>query len=343
MKLSRKERTALGIVVVAILLFNVGMFIYTRVVSPASDSVAGASSDRGEGTGGDSNSAYGKNNSAYNKSSDAYGDSNDTQNGATQQSEPANEPQEFLFDPNTADSATFVAMGLRPNTARAIIHYRMAGGRFRKPDDFARIYTLSREDFRRLRPYIRIHKTYSLHDNSRHASRHDYSAHYNYKKHPNATEDHPRRYSTDTSASASSRPKYIRKLRPGQKVDLSTADTTDLQRIPEIGPYYAAKIIRYRHRMGGFVSTAQLKEVSGLPDDICQWVCVGKPQITRLKINSMTFGQLLRHPYLNFEQVEAIFNHRQLYGAIHSFQDLSTYSVFSSSDIERLTPYVSFQ
>ena len=45
----------------------------------------------------------------------------------------------FRFDPNTADSATFVRLGLRPRVARAIVHYRAAGGVFRKPQDIARI------------------------------------------------------------------------------------------------------------------------------------------------------------------------------------------------------------
>ena len=47
----------------------------------------------------------------------------------------------FRFNPNTADSATFVMLGLRPRQAMAIIHYRNAGGRFRKKEDFKRILT----------------------------------------------------------------------------------------------------------------------------------------------------------------------------------------------------------
>ena len=62
----------------------------------------------------------------------------------------------FRFNPNTADSATFVMLGLRPRQAMAIIHYRNAGGRFRKKEDFKRIYTISEGDYDRLFPYMEL-------------------------------------------------------------------------------------------------------------------------------------------------------------------------------------------
>lgn len=319
MKLSRKELLALGIIVGALLIVNIGIFVYRQ-------------------SGGDTDTI-----------ADPIAD--------TEQPVAAPAARLFFFDPNTADSATFIALGLRPNTARAIVHYRKAGGRFRKPDDFARIYTLSREDFLRLRPYIRIQKQYSAQDTGHRAFRHyetstatPYPAADSQSYSP--TESAQRKKGSEYPAknseyyangSGGQRPNgYVRKLRHGQKVDLSTADTTDLKRIPGIGSYYAAKIIRYRNRMGGFVSTEQLKEVYGLPDDICQWVCLGNPQINKMRINSMTFGQLLRHPYLNFEQVKAILNHRQLYGPIRSLNDLRTYDAFCEDDFRRLAPYVDF-
>lgn len=62
-------------------------------------------------------------------------------------------PETFPFDPNRADSATFVRLGLRPWQASNALKYRRRGGRWRSPDDFARLYGLSEADFRRLRPY----------------------------------------------------------------------------------------------------------------------------------------------------------------------------------------------
>ena len=56
----------------------------------------------------------------------------------------------------------------------------------------------------------------------------------------------------------------------------------------------------------------------------------------------MPFRQLLRHPYLNYEQVKAIFQYRQKFGPLHSLQELRNYEVFTPEDFIRLAPYVSF-
>ena len=49
------------------------------------------------------------------------------------------------------------------------------------------------------------------------------------------------------------------------KVDLNTADSAMLVSLRGIGPYYAAKILEYRKRLGGaFTSSSQLMEVEGI-------------------------------------------------------------------------------
>lgn len=62
----------------------------------------------------------------------------------------------FVFDPNTASYDDLLILGLSARTARSIENYRNKGGKFRRPEDFQRIYTLSEEDYVRLRPFIRI-------------------------------------------------------------------------------------------------------------------------------------------------------------------------------------------
>ena len=229
----------------------------------------------------------------------------------------------FPFDPNTADSATFAKLGLKPKVIQNILHYREANLRFYKPQDFARIYTLSDKDFRRLLPYIYIkgqQTTKPLHQSTYHYEGGALSEEGVQKNAP-----------------------FPSKLHPGQTLDINAADTTELRKIPGVGQYYAAKIVKYRSRLGGFTSTAQLREIKGLPDDIGRWVTIGKEPVSKLAVNQLTFGQLLRHPYLNFEQVRAIMDHRKHTGPIHSLGDLRTYPAFSDSDFRRLQPYIAFE
>ena len=68
--------------------------------------------------------------------------------------------ERFAFDPNTADSTQLLRLGLRPFIVRNIYKYRAKGGRFRKPEDFARMYGLGKEEYKSLEPYIKISSDY---------------------------------------------------------------------------------------------------------------------------------------------------------------------------------------
>ena len=62
----------------------------------------------------------------------------------------------FPFNPNTADSATLLQVGLKPWQVKNLMAYRRAGGSWKNAEDFKRLYGLSEEDYQRLRPYIQI-------------------------------------------------------------------------------------------------------------------------------------------------------------------------------------------
>ena len=50
------------------------------------------------------------------------------------------------------------------------------------------------------------------------------------------------------------------------KININTADSTQLQDIPGVGPATAEKIISYRDSNGYFTSVDQIKNVSGIGD-----------------------------------------------------------------------------
>lgn len=220
----------------------------------------------------------------------------------------------FPFNPNTADSATLRRLGLAPWQVRNLMKYRRKGGRWRSADDFARLYGLTGEQFARLRPYIVIPPTEEEMAALRREERYD-----------------------------SLRRTYVEKFPAGTVLDLNSVDTTTLKRIPGIGSYYAGKIFRYRQRLGGFVRVEQIKEVGGLPDGIEQWFSVEpNAPTTRLNVNRATFQELVHHPYLEYEQVKAIFSYRQKYGNLHSLRDLHLLEVFTEAEEARLAPYIEF-
>ena len=221
----------------------------------------------------------------------------------------------FAFDPNTADSASLIKLGLQEWQVENLLKYRSKGGRWRKPEDFAKLYGLSKQDFEALKPYIYITKTKSDIAKERRQAVND-SIHRTYPK------------------------KYTR----GTLLSLNEADTTALKGIPGIGSYYASKICRYRERLGGFINIGQLKEIDGLPEDIESWFTLSpNPQIRKIKVNQTDFKGLVRHPYLNYEQVKVICNYIRKYGKISSWEELSNSDLFTEEDFKRLEPYFSLE
>lgn len=228
----------------------------------------------------------------------------------------------FPFDPNHADSATLLRIGLRPWQVSNMMKYRRHNGRWRSPDDLKRLYGLSASDFQRLRPYIRIAESD--------------------KRKPYVTFYQDDRYDAPKASEVQHYEKQI-KLAEGQTLSLNTADTTAIKQIPGIGSYYARKIVSYRDRLGGFVSTSQLADVEGLPAGVSRWFKVeGATSVRILHINHASFKELVRHPYLSYEQTKVIVNHIRQYGPIHSWHDLQLYKEFTQHDFERLSPYVRF-
>lgn len=220
------------------------------------------------------------------------------------------------FNPNTADSSLLISVGLKPWQVKNLMAYRRAGGRWKDADDFKRLYGLTEAEFQRLRPYIQIPPVV---------------------KETYFTEEDRKRQDSIYNL----RPRKFESL---NVLNLNTVDTLTLQRIPGIGVGYSCAIISYRERLGGFVSTAQLKEIEGLPERIQEWFIIDSlPQIRTLSLNKSDFKTLVRHPYLSYEQVKVIMTHIRKYGPLRSWRELQLYPEFTPQDIQRLTPYFVFE
>ncbi len=56
----------------------------------------------------------------------------------------------------------------------------------------------------------------------------------------------------------------VQKLAPGQKIDINSANAEDFQKIPGIGPTYAARIVALRNQRGPFNDIEELRLVKGI-------------------------------------------------------------------------------
>lgn len=233
------------------------------------------------------------------------------------------------FNPNTADSLELLSVSLPPRVVRNILRYRKAGGEFRRPEDLARIYGLHDSVFARVKPYITIPRS---------------TAHSKRTAPTDTVEPLLSVTPSDTMKRKHPYAEYMRaKYKPGQFVDLNRADTTELMKIPGIGPVYAKMIVDYRERLGGYHSIAQLRDLGVLPEDLGDWVHVSALPAATLYVNKFTLTQLRSHPYISFYQAKAIVELRKREGRIRSVRQLLFLDEFSETDIGRLTPYLSFE
>ena len=129
-----------------------------------------------------------------------------------------------------------------------------------------------------------------------------------------------------------------------QPIDINRADSAQLLPLPGIGPVFASRLIKYRDLLGGYASVDQLKEVYGISletiDRITDRIVIDTSVLIKLDLNSATFRELLRHPYLEYEDVKAMVNYRDFAGTIQSARELRDNYILPDSVLQRIMPYL---
>lgn len=129
-------------------------------------------------------------------------------------------------------------------------------------------------------------------------------------------------------------------------IDINSADTTILKQLPAIGSSFAKWIVEYREKLGGYCEREQLLEVYRMDsvryNGIKDYVMIDSTFTPkRLKINSESFKILLKHPYLEYEDVKKIVNHREQKGLITSWGQLET--IVGDAINPKLRYYIDYQ
>ncbi len=251
--------------------------------------------------------------------------------------------QLFKFDPNTATESQLLSLGLSQRQVRNILKYRSRGGRFRVKEDFARVYGLTLEKYRQLEPYIAIKPQIMAADVIKREKN---------NPHPSSLSPHPSSLNPHLSSlnphlsSLNPQPSAVglrasRKLRYGETVDINSADTAMLKRIPGIGDYYAMRIVELRKRKQVFSSPEELLAIRNFPETALTYMTASQ-DFPAIYINCWSQKQLASHPLLNYTQARDIISLRRLSGPITSATDLAALPSFSPALIEKITPLLRF-
>ena len=128
-------------------------------------------------------------------------------------------------------------------------------------------------------------------------------------------------------------------------VKLNSADTTELKSLPGIGSFFAKNIVDYRNKLGGFIEKEQLLEVyafdSTRMSNIENFIIIDSIELRKVDVNNDDFKTILRHPYIEYEDVKKIVNYRESKGMIKNWEQYL--KIVGRNDIdERLERYLSF-
>lgn len=210
----------------------------------------------------------------------------------------------FIFDPNKISEDSLMLLGLSAKQSAVVCNYRNKGGIFRKPDDFAKIYSIDPQTHIRLLPFISI----------------------------------------DTLAFAHHRSEIENSEQKSIIVELNSADSVELCKIRGIGATYAKRIISYRSLLGGFYTKAQLKEVYGISNElynkILPSIALDSTSYNKINLNTVTYESLRQHPYFSDFEAKSIIYYRSKAKTITSPDDILKNKLISLDKFEKVKPYL---
>ncbi|HJU46264.1 MAG TPA: helix-hairpin-helix domain-containing protein [Chitinophagaceae bacterium] len=138
---------------------------------------------------------------------------------------------------------------------------------------------------------------------------------------------------------------YKRAVRKIENVEINSADSTAWEALPGIGPVLAARIIKFRDKLGGFYMVEQVKEVYGLQDSTFQlikpYLKVNVAQVHKINVNTATKEELKMHPYIRWQLGGMIADYRTQHGNFASLDDLKNLQQVTDEVFEKIAPYLS--
>ncbi len=136
---------------------------------------------------------------------------------------------------------------------------------------------------------------------------------------------------------------YYKKKKATLVIEINTADSVELVRLPKIGPVLAGRIVNYRERLGGFTSLNQLKEIWGFKEDFL-YDLEGKitldPKLAKpILLNSIALVDLKKHPYFKYTLSQALVNYRIQHGPFKQVEELKNLKMVNDSIYQLILPY----
>lgn len=231
----------------------------------------------------------------------------------------------FPFNPNTITPEKLDSLSLPYYVKRNLLSYREAGGKIKSAGDFKKIYGMNDSIFNTVKDFILFESPHEVTE---------------------LTESAYIAVNSNNNSDFQEFPNYKETSDVEFKIELNSADSIELTKLNGIGPVFASRIIKYRDLLGGFYKKEQLLEVYNFPEETFKLIEnnieTDSGKIKKMRLNFAEFTELLRHPYLNKEQVQAIINYRNINGPFQSVNNLAQKNILDSLTFLKIEPYIDY-
>lgn len=215
----------------------------------------------------------------------------------------------FEFDPNRIPEDDLLALGFSKGLTKRLINYRNKGGKFKVRSDLMKLYGMDSAFYDTLHDFILLPDQIT-------------------QAHANVII-----------------PKQEANKKEALQFNLNQADTTQLKRIYGIGSKLSHRIVSYRDKLGGFVTSQQLHEVYGLDSLVIEkliavsFIQEGYYPRT-VNLNSAKEEELAAHPYISKRMARTIVTYRFQHGKFQVVDDLRTRLQLDEINFTKIRPYV---
>ena len=127
--------------------------------------------------------------------------------------------------------------------------------------------------------------------------------------------------------------------------DLNIVSKEDLKTINGIGEKLSDRIIKYRSKLQGFSTANQLYEVWGLSAEVVGklllvFKVVKLPNIQKSNVNTASFRELLKNPYIDYELCKKIFDYKDEVAELQDVSELKNIIGFPLELYDRIVLYL---
>lgn len=285
--------------------------------------------------------------------------------------------QLFNFNPNLISRDSLLLLGLSSKQSFNIVNYRKKVGQFKSEKDFRKIYSIEDSLANVLAPYLTFSNNRSKQKvASISKNRNDSLFNFNpnsvseyeleslglssgqaktlinfkqkggkfYKK-----EDLKKIYSISDELYNKLEP-YIRIERDENEIsiiELNSATKEKLKKIRGIGEKTAERLIVYRTQLGGYSNLNQLDDVYGLDSTIknnkTTYFIINTEVLSKIRINNVTFKELLYHPYCDYNTTKKIINYREMHGDFISIEQILENNLIKAKQYRKIAPYLTLK